>query len=279
MSSGASSPSPSRGRRPGSRRVPHRRPTPRRARCGCALSRDAPAKDRRPRPACPMCPPGGGRAVAAQLPALVPKPGPGGPVDPAGPRGGRGVRRQFFNRATVTLMSASLAGFGVAVVAFLWPAPGGFGSRVNAGRLERRHQQHPRQRRLPLHRRGPPGSPSTRPMLSPVRRGRRIPPRSCSRDGGRRRRALPEVPAPGLPSARVQELAVVRVPVPRLAVQPGRREEGGSGAAWHGPVRHADHPGGDLIIDTGTIFNGMPIGTNTTGQEAEGPHCTGGGDH
>jgi cytochrome b6-f complex iron-sulfur subunit len=38
-------------------------------------------------------------------------------------------------------------------------------------------------------------------------------------------------------------------------------------------------PAGDFIIDTGTIFNGVPIGTNTTGQEAEGPHCTGGGDH
>ena len=30
---------------------------------------------------------------------------------------------------------------------------------------------------------------------------------------------------------------------------------------------------GDVIIDTGTPFTGRPIGTNTTGQEAEGPHC------
>ena len=28
------------------------------------------------------------------------------------------------------------------------------------------------------------------------------------------------------------------------------------------------------------VFTGVPIGTNTTGQEAEGPHCiTGGGGH
>ena len=27
-------------------------------------------------------------------------------------------------------------------------------------------------------------------------------------------------------------------------------------------------------VDTGTIIQGPPIGTNTTGQEAEGPHCT-----
>jgi cytochrome b6-f complex iron-sulfur subunit len=34
---------------------------------------------------------------------------------------------------------------------------------------------------------------------------------------------------------------------------------------------------GDVVIDTGTVYPGPPIGTNTTGQEAEGPHCIGGG--
>jgi cytochrome b6-f complex iron-sulfur subunit len=36
---------------------------------------------------------------------------------------------------------------------------------------------------------------------------------------------------------------------------------------------------GDVVIDTGTVIPGVAIGVNTTGQEAEGPHCTGGGDH
>jgi cytochrome b6-f complex iron-sulfur subunit len=37
---------------------------------------------------------------------------------------------------------------------------------------------------------------------------------------------------------------------------------------------------GSVIVDTGTVFNGAAIGINTTGQEAEGPHCiTGGGGH
>ena len=36
---------------------------------------------------------------------------------------------------------------------------------------------------------------------------------------------------------------------------------------------------GNLTVDTGTIINGVPIGTNTTGQEAEGPHCLGDADH
>ena len=33
---------------------------------------------------------------------------------------------------------------------------------------------------------------------------------------------------------------------------------------------------GNVIVDTGTTFNGPAIGINTTGQEAEGPHCVSG---
>ena len=35
--------------------------------------------------------------------------------------------------------------------------------------------------------------------------------------------------------------------------------------------------GGTFIVNTGQVIQGPPIGTNTTGQEAEGPHCIGGG--
>ena len=40
-------------------------------------------------------------------------------------------------------------------------------------------------------------------------------------------------------------------------------------------------PTGDVVIDTSTVIPGAPLGTNTTGQEAEGPHCItgGGGSH
>jgi cytochrome b6-f complex iron-sulfur subunit len=37
--------------------------------------------------------------------------------------------------------------------------------------------------------------------------------------------------------------------------------------------------GGELVVDTGTVIQGPPIGTNTTGQEAEGPNCLSGGGH
>lgn len=38
---------------------------------------------------------------------------------------------------------------------------------------------------------------------------------------------------------------------------------------------------GDVVIDTSRVITGAAIGTNTTGQEAEGPHCItgGGGSH
>jgi len=35
---------------------------------------------------------------------------------------------------------------------------------------------------------------------------------------------------------------------------------------------------GNVVIDTGSIFAGAAIGVNTTGQEAEGPHCIGAGE-
>ena len=35
----------------------------------------------------------------------------------------------------------------------------------------------------------------------------------------------------------------------------------------------------EVTVDTGTIVQGAPIGTNTTGQEAEGPHCVGASEH
>ena len=38
--------------------------------------------------------------------------------------------------------------------------------------------------------------------------------------------------------------------------------------------------GGQIVVNTGLIVPGPAIGTNTTGQEAEGPHCVGsGGGH
>src|SRR4051812_24254447 len=47
------------------------------------------------------------------------------------------TRRQFFNRSIVAMFGLGLAGFGGAVLAFLWPGlSGGFGSKITAGKLD-----------------------------------------------------------------------------------------------------------------------------------------------
>ena len=91
--------------------------------------------------------------------------------------------------------------------------------------------------------------------------------------GARDRGAVPAVRAPRLPRAVLPDVAVVRVPVPRLEVQPGRREEGGPRAARSRPLLRDAGGRHSIIVDTGNIFLGPPIGTNTTGQNAEGPLC------
>jgi cytochrome b6-f complex iron-sulfur subunit len=48
------------------------------------------------------------------------------------------TRRQFFNRGVLGVFGIFLAQFGIAALAFMWPKlrSGGFGSKVNAGKLE-----------------------------------------------------------------------------------------------------------------------------------------------
>lgn len=77
----------------------------------------------------------------AEEPVLVPAGPP--PVDPLEAREAvdeetYGVtRRQFFNRGVLGVFGLFLAQFGIASLAFMWPRlqSGGFGSRVNAGKV------------------------------------------------------------------------------------------------------------------------------------------------
>ena len=187
-------------------------------------------------------------------------------------------RRQFFNRANTILMSAGLGAFGVAIIGFLWPsAGGGFGSKVNVGKLD--------------------------DILTQINNGDNF-------------LYLPEArtwmtayPADALPKARAayggqpsvlggMEAGVValyqkcphlgcRVPdcltsqwfeCPCHGSQYNRVGEKKGGPAPRGMDRFGvTITNGNVIIDTGAVFNGPPIGTNTTGQEAEGPHCITGG--
>ena len=187
-------------------------------------------------------------------------------------------RRQFFNRANTILMSAGLGAFGVAIIGFLWPkAGGGFGSKVNVGKLD--------------------------DILTQINNGDNF-------------LYLPEArtwmtayPPDALPKAKTayakqhsvlggMEAGVValyqkcphlgcRVPdcltsqwfeCPCHGSQYNRVGEKKGGPAPRGMDRFGvEITNGNVIINTGAVFNGPPIGTNTTGQEAEGPHCITGG--
>ena len=191
-------------------------------------------------------------------------------------------RRMFFNRATVSLMSAGIGAFTAAgFVAFLWPsAKGGFGQVVSVGKLD------------------------------------------AIRDGARgasgffyapaARTWITEYPSEALPKAQaiydeaiytgMNDYGLValyqkcphlgcRVPdcktsrwfeCPCHGSQYNQVGEKKAGPAPRGMDRFAItvDAAGNVTVNTARVFPGPAIGVNTTGQEAEGPHCiTGGGEH
>lgn len=185
-------------------------------------------------------------------------------------------RRQFFNRATVALMSASLGGFGAAVIAFLWRgASGGFGSKITVGKVS--------------------------DVISEIRanKGFLYVPQA--------RAWVTEYPKEALPKAKTaygsqasvyagMQAGLValyqkcphlgcRVPTcassqwfecPCHGSQYNRVGEKKGGPAPRGMDRFGVTIANEvLVIDTGAVYAGPAIGTNTTGQEAEGPHCVG----
>ena len=189
-------------------------------------------------------------------------------------------RRQFFNRATVSLMSVSLAGFAAAAfVAFLWPSgTGGFGGQISVGKIgnikdgikqgggffyaaEARSwiTEYPAEA-LPLAETIYPES-----LLVTMREGLVILSQKCPHLG-----------------CRVPECATSQwFECQCHGSQYNRAGEKKAGPAPRGMDRHPATvaANGDVTVDTGTTIPGPAIGTNTTGQEAEGPHCTSGGEH
>ena len=189
-------------------------------------------------------------------------------------------RRQFFNRATVTLMSAGIGAFAAAAfVAFLWPSgTGGFGGAVAVGKID-----------------------SVKAGIKQANGFFYVP---------EARSWITEYPAEALPLAETvypesvlvimrQGLTVLSQKCPHLGCRipecatsqwfecqchGSQYNRAGEKKAGPAPRGMAHHPAsvsaaGDVVIDTGSLVPGAPIGTNTTGQEAEGPHCTSGGEH
>lgn len=189
-------------------------------------------------------------------------------------------RRQFFNRATISMVAAGLGSFSAAsFVAFLWPtSAGGFGGKVPVGNIDDIRAgilagagffyapearawitEYPADAL-------PEADTAYQPtLLDNMRRGITIQYQKCPHLGCR---------VPQCVSSQWFECGC-------HGSQYNRVGEKKAGPAPRGMDHFAAEitPSGDVIIDTGTIWTGLSIGTNTTGQEAEGPHCVGGGEH
>lgn len=226
----------------------------------------------------------GRTGAALERAAAAPPPAPYVPPDPEI----IGVsRRQFFNRTIVGLMGMSITGFGVACIAFLWPqGASGFGSKIKVGLIsdlltEIRDNQ------------GFLYKPEGRMWLTEYPNG--------AVEKAREAYSGPELSGMaaghdlGLSGGIValyQKCPHLGCRVPNCVTsqwfecpchgskynQVGEKR---GGPAPRGMDRFAVEVGADgsLTVDTGTIIQGPPIGTNTTGQEAEGPACIGQASH
>jgi cytochrome b6-f complex iron-sulfur subunit len=183
-------------------------------------------------------------------------------------------RRQFFNRSITGFMVLGLSGFGTAVVAFLWPsASGGFGSAINVGNVEEVKQSvrdnngffYVPDGRMWVTEYPESGLDKAQGVYSP--------PELAGMEAGLI--ALWQT-CPHL-GCRVPECVTSQwFECPCHGSQYNRVGEKKGGPAPRGMDRFAMAvEGGNFIVDTGTIIQGPPIGTNTTGQEAEGPNCIG----
>ena len=187
-------------------------------------------------------------------------------------------RRKFFNRSIVVLMILGLSGFGAAVLAFLWPMPkGGFGSKIRVGNVSDILAKISASKGFLYSSEGrmwmtayPKSSidkakkvyPAS--VLPPMEAGIVVVYQKCPHLGCR------------VPSCQTSQW----FECPCHGSQYNQAGEKKGGPAPRGMDRFANSvAGGVLTVDTGQIVQGPPIGTNTTGQEAEGPHCVGGGSH
>jgi cytochrome b6-f complex iron-sulfur subunit len=248
------------------------------------LSRETRKRDRSEPPAtavseAPERPTGREVELAARLErserevVLRPPPAPPATVGPLDPEALGVTRRQFLNRGSVGLMGLSLSGFGAACIAFLWPeAAGGFGDKVTLPDSLDKIVAQIRAERKPYY------YATGRVYITPYPK-----------------EALAKAKKIYDPSilAGMEEGIVALY---QKCVHLGCRVPWCSTAQWFecpchgskynrvgekkgGPApRGLDRfpfvvKGGRVTVDTGLRILGPPIGTNTTGQEAEGPHC------
>ncbi len=186
------------------------------------------------------------------------------------------TRRQVLNRGIFTAFALTLTAFGGASLAFLWPTlSGGFGAKIKAGKPEDILKQI-EDKKEPFY------LASGRFYINPypvadVPKAKKIVAYSAVIEGYQ------------LGMVALYQKCVhlgCRVPwcktsqwfeCPCHGSQYNRVGEKKGGPAPRGLDRFAlSVDGGQVVVDTKGVITGPPIGTNTTGQEAEGPHCVGG---
>ncbi len=200
------------------------------------------------------------------------KPAPPAIPLPADPETYGVTRRQFFNRGITAFFALGLAGFGTATIGFLWPTlKGGFGSKIRAGKLDDILRDID-DKKEPFY------VPEGRFYINPFPKD----------DLDKASKAYAGGVLEGMQDGVValyQKCVHLgcRVPwckssqwfeCPCHGSQYNRVGEKKGGPAPRGLDRFAvSVDGGVVVVDTGALSQGPPIGTNTTGQEAEGPHC------
>lgn len=185
------------------------------------------------------------------------------------------ARRQFLNRSIVVLFGFALSMFGVQVIAFLWPQPvGGFGSKINVGKIEDIQARITAASGFYYLAEGrmwitdyPTGS---------IEKARAVYPPSVTNAMAVGLSPLYQK-CPHLGCRVPSCVSSMWFECPCHGSQYNLAGEKKGGPAPRGMDRFATEvTGGSLIVDTGTVIQGPPVGANTTGQEAEGPNCVGG---
>lgn len=186
------------------------------------------------------------------------------------------TRRQFMNRGIIAGFGLGIGGFAPAALAFLWPqGSSGFGSKINVGSVAELKTQVEQGNGFLYYPEGrmwiteyPPASlDNARGVYSPselagMEAGLVALYQKCPHLGCR---------VPNCPTSQWFECGC-------HGSQYNRVGEKKAGPAPRGLDRFAmSVEGGNFTVDTGLIIQGPAIGTNTTGQEAEGPHCISGG--
>jgi cytochrome b6-f complex iron-sulfur subunit len=181
-------------------------------------------------------------------------------------------RRQFFNRSIAAAQGLVLGSFSLAIIGFLWPSlSGGFGGKVKAGDIKDILSAIS-EKKEPFY------VPEARAYINPYPEASVAAAKKVYSES-----ILPEMEAGIVVLYQKCVHLGCRVPwcktsqwfeCPCHGSKYNRVGEKKGGPAPRGLDRFpADVTGGQVTINTGIVVQGPSIGTNTTGQEAEGPNC------